>query len=446
MGDEGLHMTVNARVLLAEATPAREQDLKGALARRGCDVIQMPLDGDVVERAGRDRPHVVVVDGLSGGQATDLPQAFRAGAGTRHIPLIVIGAEGASAGGAGTGIDDVLPAGCAPDELATRIRALTRLGVMYAELERRYETTRKFGLSDLGDLAPPPPPARLRVLAVEPQDGDLATLREALRGAGSVEIAVSPRDAVGALTDTPHDLVVVFAGADAGPAMEACATIRRAPSLFHFPLLVVTPEGAALDAADPYRHGASDVLAAPVTGDELRARMLAQVRQERFRAWLQRAYRQGLSMVVTDGLTGLFRYGFFYEHLGALVDEVAAKGSALAVAHLKIANLDAINRQAGHAAGDRALRQVGAMIGRLVRAEDLASRVGGASFAIAMPETPAEAAEAVTRRIASVLRTTDLGLADADAVEPLDIVAGCALWQDGDTSEALAAAARTRAV
>jgi len=441
MHDEGLGMAVNARVLLAEAVAERGEDLRGALARRGCEVIRMPLDGDVVERAGRDRPHVVVVDGLPAGQATGLPQAFRAASGTRHIPLILIGGEG---GQTPTGIDDVLPAGCAPDELATRVRALTRLGVMYAELERRAETIRRFGLSDLGDLAPPAPPARLRVLAVEPAAADLATLREALRGTGSVEIAASPRDAVGALTDTPHDLVVVFVGADAAPALEACSTIRRAPSLFHFPLLVVVPPDAAMDPADPYRHGASDVLQAPLQGGELRARMLAQVRQERFRAWLQRAYRQGLSMVVTDGLTGLFRYGFFHEHLDILVRDIAAKGSPLAVAHLKIANLDAINRLAGHAAGDRALRQAGAMIGRLVRAEDLAARVGGASFAIAMPETPGDAAEAVTRRIAAVLRTTDLGLEGAS--EPLDIVAGCASWTEGDTSATLALNARTRAM
>ena len=55
---------------------------------------------------------------------------------------------------------------------------------------------------------------------------------------------------------------------------------------------------------------------------------------------------------------------------------------------------------------DRAIPQIGAMIGRLVRVEDTAARLSHEVFALALPATGAAAARAAGARIAAVIGCT----------------------------------------
>ena len=55
---------------------------------------------------------------------------------------------------------------------------------------------------------------------------------------------------------------------------------------------------------------------------------------------------------------------------------------------------------------DRAIPQIGAMIGRLVRAEDTAARLGPEVFALALPATSLSAARLTGERIAAVIACT----------------------------------------
>ncbi|MEX2648814.1 MAG: GGDEF domain-containing protein [Alphaproteobacteria bacterium] len=143
-------------------------------------------------------------------------------------------------------------------------------------------------------------------------------------------------------------------------------------------------------------------------------------------------------MVVTDGLTGLYRLGFAHEHLDALIKDVAGAAHPLAVGVIRVLDVDAINKAKGHAMGDRVLRQAGAMIGRLVRAEDVAARIGGATFGIILPDTREPAASAVCRRIAGVVGNTDFGLGE---MNPLRLAIGCTEADPTDSSTTLFARA-----
>ena len=55
---------------------------------------------------------------------------------------------------------------------------------------------------------------------------------------------------------------------------------------------------------------------------------------------------------------------------------------------------------------DKAIPQIGSMIGRLVRAEDTAARLGPEIFALALPATAAAAARLTAERIAAVIACT----------------------------------------
>jgi two-component system, cell cycle response regulator PopA len=55
---------------------------------------------------------------------------------------------------------------------------------------------------------------------------------------------------------------------------------------------------------------------------------------------------------------------------------------------------------------DRAIPQIGSMIGRLVRVEDTAARLGPEVFALALPATGQTAARAAGERISAVIGCT----------------------------------------
>ena len=100
------------------------------------------------------------------------------------------------------------------------------------------------------------------------------------------------------------------------------------------------------------------------------------------------------------------------------------------------------NRRHGYAAGDRLLRQVGGLVGHLVRGEDLTARYGGEEFCVVMPGTPCEVGAAVLRRIADVVGQTEFGVVmDAEPVF-IRVSLGCAGLEPGDSTESLIARAR----
>ncbi len=431
-------MTSTARVLVSERSGGRAPHIAASLAAHGCTVTNVAVLEDVPLRATRDKPDVVVLDGRQPKAARSrVAQAMRSEQATRLIPVIVAGSADEVEGE--SWLDVVLPRPYAEDELVARVHALRRLATMRQELERRVETAAKFGFSTVIDAYLSDGPGALRLVAIDPSDDDLRALRGGLGGRGSIVLS-GAFDCTSVLMDGGHDAAVVFAGDDPEAALEVCEAVRRMPNLFHFPLLVVAHPGSFGDAARPYQVGASDVVQRPIDAEALHGRIVGLVRQERFRSFLQTAYREGLGLVVTDGLTGLYRYGFAHEHLAAQARDAAITQRPLSVAVLRVQGIADINRAAGYATGDHVLRQYGAMVGRLVRAEDLAARIGGATFGIAMPDTSLDAAAAVCRRIAGVIANTDVGLADP-GIDGARIALGCVVARPDERPEDLYARA-----
>jgi diguanylate cyclase (GGDEF)-like protein len=84
------------------------------------------------------------------------------------------------------------------------------------------------------------------------------------------------------------------------------------------------------------------------------------------------------------------------------------------------------NERGGHAAGDGALRLVGASMRSELRGADLGYRIGGDEFALILPETTAERAAVTVRRLAAAVSSA------ADSA--LTITAGVAQAPDHGTA------------
>jgi diguanylate cyclase (GGDEF)-like protein len=146
-----------------------------------------------------------------------------------------------------------------------------------------------------------------------------------------------------------------------------------------------------------------------------------------------RRYGEARKMAETDALTGLFNQRYFHETLRREVLRAQRYERNLALIVFDVDDFKGINDQIGHLAGDRVLAQAADRLREAVRSVDVACRIGGDEFAVILPESSAEDADQLYRRVQSSMRGTALG---ADE-ERLRLSAGIAELQHGDTAAGL---------
>jgi diguanylate cyclase (GGDEF)-like protein len=106
-----------------------------------------------------------------------------------------------------------------------------------------------------------------------------------------------------------------------------------------------------------------------------------------------------------DPLTGLSSAAAFLERLRTAVRAAGRHRHALSLAVLDIESFGALNDRHGHLAGDEVLSTLSAAIRRALRAEDLAGRIQGDTFALAFPFTHAAGAAAAVERLRSEIES-----------------------------------------
>lgn len=126
-----------------------------------------------------------------------------------------------------------------------------------------------------------------------------------------------------------------------------------------------------------------------------------------------------------DGLTRLLNRSAFFERFEAEATRCAQLRVPLAVIQLDIDHFKSVNDTWGHQAGDRALMRVAATITQALRKNDLAGRVGGEEFCVALPETSLADAVKVAERMRQRLAEKTI-LASASRSFRVTISAGVA--------------------
>lgn len=100
-----------------------------------------------------------------------------------------------------------------------------------------------------------------------------------------------------------------------------------------------------------------------------------------------------------DPLTRLLNRRAFFEQVKKRLERYGHTGWAVIICdldHFKI-----VNDTWGHAAGDRALKEFGALLARTVRQDDLAARFGGEEFVLLIRSTSLHTAVLVAERLRS---------------------------------------------
>ena len=440
-------MTSTARVLLIDSDAERSTTLAGQLSQNGYDSL---IDGggdDSCALIRRDRPDAILLAAsLDGAPGIDLARSLRREQAATGIPIILMGETadaGLSESDYAAAVDDFLHLPCNDAELVSHLKTVLRLKTMRDELVSRRNTMRRYGVNcdvkgiDNIDTSNP------EILLVGAQDDPLlAAAALALRDKARVTRADTPGEAVEQLTCAPAELAIFSSHGAVDACLTACRDIRHNSRLYHLPVLLIAEPEEFEDSAVPYLAGVNDVLSPPLSGRTLRARVTAQIKQERLRTQMGAVYRDALRQVSNDALTGLYSHGFLHEHLKRLIDDALTRDKPLSVGYFELADMDRINAAYGYAAGDILLGQMGTVISRLVRGEDLPARFDGRKFCVVMPETPVDEAQTMLRRVAGVLSFTEFALHNIDRPVMVRLNTGSAGLRPGDSAAGLIARAR----
>lgn len=130
----------------------------------------------------------------------------------------------------------------------------------------------------------------------------------------------------------------------------------------------------------------------------------------------ERYQRELYDCAVRDGLTGLYNRAFFMDQVGTLSRRAARQGLGLAVLLLDLDHFKRVNDTFGHAAGDAVLREVANVLRQHARAEDLAARIGGEEFVLAIPTLSLGRAAERAEHIRKCLADRRLRLAKRPAI------------------------------
>ena len=133
----------------------------------------------------------------------------------------------------------------------------------------------------------------------------------------------------------------------------------------------------------------------------------------------------------SDSLTGLANYRHLVDVLDAEIKRSNRTSRQFALLFFDMDGLKRINDRYGHMVGGQALCRLADVLSSCCRDIDTPARFGGDEFAVVLPETKAEEANLVTRRICESVANDGNG-------PKLSVSAGVAVYpQDGDTIEKL---------
>jgi diguanylate cyclase (GGDEF)-like protein len=276
---------------------------------------------------------------------------------------------------------------------------------------------------------------RPRVVVADDEDDARDALVMILQPEYDVTPATDGESAVERVRAVHPDLVLMDLFMPRLDGLQALARIRSDPVTADIPVIFVSAGGDDALKARTLELGAVDYLQKPFSDRELRARVERTLRLARS----QTALRE---LAQTDPLTGLANLRAFRARLDDEVKRARRYRTPLTTVMADMDHLKPINDELGHAAGDRAIAAVAAVIRAELRETDFGARYGGDEFVILLPHTSAEEGRVLAERVCARLRQT--GLEVAGRAVPLGASFGVAcLADDGAdaSADALVAAA-----
>jgi len=393
---------MTARILVVDDLAANIKLLDARLAAEYFEVLTALNGPAALEICARGQCDIVLLDVLMPGMdGHEVCRRLKQNPRTAHIPVVMITALDQPAdrvAGLEAGADDFLTKPVNDIALITRVKSLVRLKMLTDELMMRVSTSTEIGLDDAFD------PASLsgdggKVLLVDDSPPTIERIKSVLAPHQTVDHEPDPQEALFRAAEGDYDLAIVSLNLKKIDGLRLCSHLRSLDRTRLLPILVIVDPDDNVRLLRGLDLGVNDYLVRPIDRNEMLARVRTQVRRKRFSDRLRDNVQMTIEMAVTDGLTGLHNRRYLERHLATLVQQAIAREKPLSVLVLDIDHFKAINDGYGHAVGDDVLREFSRRVRKAVRGIDLACRMGGEEFVIAMPDTDAALALLVGERL-----------------------------------------------
>ena len=135
----------------------------------------------------------------------------------------------------------------------------------------------------------------------------------------------------------------------------------------------------------------------------------------------------------TDGLTGLFNYGYFAGQLEKEMQRARRYDHPLSLVLVDMDSLKAYNDEHGHLQGSGALKEIGRVLKGCCRAVDIPAKYGGDEFALILPETTKSGAASLAERVCARVRERSCQLRGTERTGSLSVSIGVSAFpEDSD--------------
>ena len=265
-----------------------------------------------------------------------------------------------------------------------------------SQVERRRATDRRQPTSR---RQPEARGEKVVVLVVSDQEDEARRVRDLLAGAdpdGFGVAASAPQASLGRLARGGIDVVLLAMSLSARRGFAIFTELRAlAPAV---PFLFLSDAEDERNGLEAVRAGAQDFLVkSEVDGPVLAHALRLAIERNRLHAAL-------LDLALVDDLTGLYnRRGFLT--LATRDLRLARRGNeTLLVAFADLDDLKGVNDAAGHAVGDRALRDTATLLRQTFRDSDLVARIGGDEYAVLVRNAGSESADVLAERLKRQVR------------------------------------------
>ncbi len=311
-----------------------------------------------------------------------------------------------------------VPLACIADSgaIAARLRAV-RLGC-------QAYFTRPLDMASLLDtfdrLTAPPQTDAGRVLIIDDSPSLAAFYAAHLQGAGYLtQVVNDPLLTLDALDEHTPELILLDMNMPGASGNEIAAVIRQQSAYLSIPIVFLSAETDVNRQHEAMSQGADEFLHKPIPPEHL----ISAVRTRMIRTRALRA------LMVRDSLTGLLNHTSFKERLRGEVARAKRQSKPLSTALIDIDFFKKVNDNYGHPAGDRVIKSLARLLKQRLRGADIIGRYGGEEFAVALPDTPGDAAMRVLDHIresfAAIVQhvgektfqvTLSAGLAECDSI------------------------------
>jgi diguanylate cyclase (GGDEF)-like protein len=353
----------NQKIYLVEDDPFQAQELAAQINVFGYSVTIFTDLENLNEKVNKDAPRAIIMDvifpeGINAGP--DAVEKIKSSQ-NKSVPVIFISIS---------------------NSLESRLRAVRAGGEAYftkpVDINSLIEALDQITVHENTESN------RILIVDDSPEQAD-KTARQMEKLGMVTSIVTDPLQIMQPLFDFNPNLILLDLFMPACNGVELARVIRQIEKFMNTPIIYLSAADDLEKLAKDQGLNGDDFL--PKSTDLETLRTTIHSRLER--------YRQLNTLMLRDGLTGLYNHTTIKEVLDQEISRASRQHIPLSVAMLDLDHFKHVNDTYGHPVGDRVLKSISHLLGQRLRRTDSIGRYGGEEFIVILPNTTGPTATSV---------------------------------------------------